>query len=157
MARDPAKPRRRIPWLVLNVAACLIWLAVPRIQRSISAESCIANLTQITGATMIYSMDHDDRLPPASTWADATLPYTIGRTAYACPDIDGSQADQFGHAFSTALSLRAIKSVADPSSQVLFFDSSDLRWNANGDPAKAVSGGRWNVATLDGNFRRGLP
>lgn len=157
MALDPNKQRRRFPWLILNVAICGLWLFVPAIRRSLRSETCMGNLEMVAGATLMYSVDNDDRMPPSATWMDATFLYTRDARVYGCPEVDGRSSTEFGHAYSSKLSLRRVSSVGNLPDTPLLFDSSDLRWNAAGAlsllPREPRNEGTHAIAFMDGTLR----
>lgn len=152
MARDPSRPRRRFPWLWLNVAACAAWLAVPGIRKSLSDETCPKEMHVLLGAMQMYLLDSDMNLPLAQHWADDLLPYAGSKHPYACPDLDNPSPASFGHALPSAMSGVNIAKEADLSSVGVLFDSTDLTWNACG-PIPPKLGERRNAAFLDGSVR----
>ena len=134
MAVDPDlnRSRSRFPWLQFNVVACAVWIAVPCFKKALEPDGCIENLRLAGDACTVYAIDADDRLPLATSWMDATLPYAGRKSVFACPDLDDPRPHRYGHAFNGAASgVNAF--VTELSGMPLLFDSSDLRWNAHGD------------------------
>jgi hypothetical protein len=145
--------KRKIPWLLINVAACAIWLAVPGIRQSKRTDSCMNNLQKVSVAVLLYSWDFDGRLPAAPTWANQVKSYTSGPIEFQCPNLVEPKPDQFGHAYSDAISGKLEPKVANESSIPMIFDSWDLAWGAHGGPDIFANDGRSTIAFLDGSAR----
>ncbi len=92
-------------------------------------------------AVMLYS-ESEGALPEASGWMDAAM--TRAETADLGRDEalrkfknPGAQGEgKFGYAMNEALSLTYPGDVENPEKTILIFESSDLAWNAFGDPKK---------------------
>jgi prepilin-type processing-associated H-X9-DG protein len=89
----------------------------------------------------MYAEDHDDRLPLARNWANASLNYLESRTvAFNCPSL--GQSGAFGHAFYRPAAGLKMSELRDASSFLMLFDSNELGWNAVGHLAQIPSKGR---------------
>lgn len=101
----------------------------------------------------MYSGDHDDVLPLANTWMDATDPYVTDPDAYRSPAV---AAPGYGFAFAAPLAGASVNVAVEPESVVLLFDSTVLGRNATAELSTEVSPGRYggrNVrAYLDGHI-----
>ena len=91
----------------------------------------MSNVKQMGTAAMMYVQDYDEHFPLASVWMDATLPYSKHKSIYRCPQNHSSLPTDFGYAFNTDLSLKALASYKTPEKVVQLYDANDLRWNAN--------------------------
>lgn len=80
----------------------------------------------------MYANDFDDRLPPAKTWMDKTMPYSKDKWSYRCPALQRSGPNEFGHAFRRSLGGIDVGNASNPDQEAMIFDSTDLTWNANG-------------------------
>lgn len=129
----------------------------------------ISNLKQIALAHEAYVADFDGFGPPPVSWADSLAPYTSPRTVdykknyslnFWSPhddrQVDGD-GNEFGYAYFRPLGGVQVSSIAHPADVPIVFDSSDLRWNANGDLSLLPDPPRWNgknlIAFLDGHVR----
>jgi len=118
---------------------------------------CLSGLKQISLALIMYSTDSDDVLPPASTWADRTMPYSKNADIYKCPDLKLA-TKQFGHAYNRGLENKTTASFAYPTNVPATFDATDLSWNANGplsllpQPGRHPDG-RNTIAFLDAHAK----
>ena len=92
------------------------------------AAPCPRNLHQITMALRIYADDHDDRLPPASSWQDAIFPdYIDSADMLKCPYDDGDH--ECSYAMSRSLSAARLEDIPDPSLTPLLWDADQTgRW-----------------------------
>ena len=103
-------------------------------------------------AVMLYS-ESEGALPDASGWMDAAMTRAetadLGRDEalkkFKSPVAQGEE--EFGYAMNEALSQVYPGDVESPEKTVLIFESSDLVWNAFGDPKKL----RPNPPRADGN------
>jgi hypothetical protein len=93
---------------------------------------CITNIKTVGLGLQMYQQDYDGRFPRASEWMDTTLPYVLkDKRRYHCAALDESHANDFGHAFNSVLSLRALGKHESPEKVLMLYDANDLRWNAN--------------------------
>ncbi len=97
---------------------------------------CLSRMKQTAIAMIMYAGDHDDRFPPASTWADAIVSYARNgdqnRDLFRCPELEQLGPDRFGHAFYGKLGQVQSQTLVKPSAVPMIFDAADLSWNANG-------------------------
>lgn len=181
------KPRKTWAYVLLGaIPACaLIGLTVYVMSKALGdmgvsdggkryTEICVSRLGKVAQAQLLYAGDHDDRLPPAEHWVDATWPYgpPIGRdkkakdpedvveTVFRCPSVSMRREGEYGYAFNLDLDAKPLGEVPDTKGTPLVFDSKALFRNAAGPPVAAYPvGGRHNggkdivVAYLDGQAR----
>jgi hypothetical protein len=138
------------------------------------SELCIERLGQVAKAQLLYSADHDDMLPPAEVWLDATWTYgekvgpkgekihpkETNESNFRCPSISALRAGGYGYAFHSELSLMRISEPAKPGEEALVFDSRLLSRNANGKlsemlaiPHRHNGATKNNVAYLSGSVK----
>lgn len=151
MERKTSPGKRHYIWLTLNVVACALWLTIASARRAMTAGSCIVNLQAVSTGTLLYTLDHDDQLPPAIAWGDAVISYTAGKKQFACPNIDIEPADGMGHAYSDALSLKKWSSFKDAAHTPMIFDTHLLQWNAHALPNSFATEFKGNSSFLDGS------
>jgi prepilin-type processing-associated H-X9-DG protein len=156
------KVRYRLwPRVVLLLAAGLsLWLLIFCIQAGLGAAqkaartSCQSNLELLAMATLMYTADHKDLLPPADSWVDATFPYVRYIKAYKCPaDLTGGRAS---FAMNANLSGKNIKQIKHPERIILLFETDSPGANPYGgkeaSPAKGRHQGAVLVAFADGHL-----
>lgn len=81
----------------------------------------------------MYAADNDDHCPPANKWMDAILPYTNTKSLFHDPMLKDKKSDEFGYAFFRPMSQVKVSLVENAEEVPLVFQSSDHRWNANGN------------------------
>jgi hypothetical protein len=123
--------RKKVPWLILNVAACGCWLLVPVFAARRDRADCLSNLRRALLGLQIYSIDFDDRLPPSRQWAETIVPYVANAEVFACPRAESP--GKYGHAYASAASGKMGPAIADPNTFPIFFDSADRSWSAVAD------------------------
>lgn len=105
-------------------------------QRAGDAErkaTCLSNLKQLALAALMFAQDHNDTLPNASTWSDDIQPYCKSTDILRCP----SDTNEYSYAMNSKLSGKKIGAITDPTTTVLFFESSAGVRNA-ADPMTSV-------------------
>jgi hypothetical protein len=97
----------------------------------------VRGLTPNALAALTYAEDHDERFPPAATWADSITPNLHGDPHwFSCPDLTwtGGQKDRpagYGYAMNRFLSAAQTKTLVEPEKMHLIYDSSNLARNVN--------------------------
>jgi hypothetical protein len=160
------KTKRKVSWdtvivVLLVVCACALFLFPvlnghgPR-PRNFS----ISNLKQVALGHTMYLEDFDGFGPSPESWADQLMRYIKNRDLFASPHIQGpleERKGQFGYAYYRPLGGVKEWAVQNPEEVPLVFDSSDLRWNANGDLSLLPDPPRWDgknlIAFLDGHVK----
>src|SRR5688500_16264010 len=82
------EPRKTWVYVLVGVilAAIIVSLSIFVISRAVSdmgnptsgpkvTALCISRLREVAKAQLLYAADHDDDLPPANSWIDATWSY----------------------------------------------------------------------------------
>ena len=158
MARIGAEePRNTWAYVLTGViaAAIIISISVYVISRAVSdmgvfdggkkvTALCMTRLSAVGKAQFLYAADHDDRLPPAEIWVDATWKY-VGKkdpgeqteSVFKCPSVSIRRDGRYGYALNSELDSKSISSIADPPETPLVFDSKALFRNAAGQPVAA--------------------
>ena len=117
-------------------------------QQRMQTIHCVNNMKQLGLAVRVYSVDHNDQLPPAATWCDAIQSNVGSPSVFQCPSEPGRRC---AYAFNAKLDGKKVSEI-DPQTVVLF--ESDAGWNGTGgaDSLKPHkhSTGRVNVALADG-------
>jgi hypothetical protein len=121
--------------------------------KTYASAVCYANLGQVGLGLLMYADDYDDRLPPADSWLDATLPYTKNIKAYKCPaDLSAARCS---YALNTNLSGKVLKEIKHPERVVLLYDTDKPGLNPSGGkeyfPAKGRHRGQIRLVFVDGH------
>ncbi|MEX2244067.1 MAG: hypothetical protein WD716_09515 [Fimbriimonadaceae bacterium] len=130
------------------VGVCCAWPVSCFWQAQMLARrtSSISNLKQIGTAHAMYTEQHDGYGPPPDRWADALLAEN-DRLGFLHEYSKSYQSDShkamFAYAYFRPLDGIAVSEVKNPAEVPLAFDSSDLRWNANGDLTLLPDPPRW--------------
>jgi hypothetical protein len=115
------------------------------------ALACLSNMKRLTVASLMYSQDNNDRLPPAERWADAIKPLMKQDEIFRCPP---SQTDrEFGIAFVTPMGTAAVSAIPSPDREVLLYDSADWARNAHGLGRRRDRARHDNVAYVSGRVK----
>ncbi|MGV3615556.1 MAG: hypothetical protein ACO1SV_09505 [Fimbriimonas sp.] len=145
-AAPPQKPRTAL-WVGLAVGGCCICftpilaaIVLPVFVQSNWAskhKACLSNVKQLALGQLIYSADWDDRFPPAEEWMDAlksSKSAKVNPAVFQCPLVK----DGHGYAMSDAVAKKPQTAIAKPETTILLFETSDLGYNAHGDPKKVM-------------------
>jgi len=82
--------------------------------------ACQGNLKQLGLGFLMYAQDHDGWLPDEENWVEAVYPYIKNRAIFTCP----SRPDQpVGYALNEAVLALRVNDLANPSQQVLAFET----------------------------------
>lgn len=184
---EPTPPRKTWIYVLVGVipavALISVWVFVmSRALRDMgkddggvkAAEICADRLGKVAKALFLYAGDHDDRLPPAEHWVDASWTYgsdkdpaEVTESIYRCPTISMRREDGFGYAFNLDLDSKPLAEIVDRAGTPLVFDSKALFMNAAGPPVAAYpapegrhnGGTRTNIVYADGRVgnRTGRP
>lgn len=157
-----AAPKKRLPtWaivalLLVLVGLCCVWPLNVIWQGELLAmrTSSIAGLKQIGLAHATYVEQNDGFGPPPDRWADALIAaeanLQILRPSHFDLPLGGGagqgspqQEERFAYAYFRPLGGMPIARVQDPGEVPQAFDSSDTRWNANGDLSLLPDPPRW--------------
>jgi hypothetical protein len=99
--------------------AAVLFPAFNQARQAARTNVCETRLEQVATATMIYAIDHDDRLPLADNWMDAIDPYIESQAALTCPGGPG----RYGYAFNREFSGANLETIPQPEGAILIFDS----------------------------------
>lgn len=135
---DEQKRNRIVIGVVLGAigCGCLVWLGVitaaillpifSQARAKAQQVQCISNQKAVALAMRQYIADFHDTFPPASQWTELVKPYLGADTILICP---AARYLSCGYAFYQPLSGRKIKTVSQPSSTPMLFDSSQGQFN----------------------------
>jgi hypothetical protein len=130
-------------------------------------ELCISRLSKVASAQLLYAADHDEMLPPAEIWVDATWKYAAAKdpgqvteSVFKCPVIALDRGGGYGYGFNAENGSLPLARIQDPATKVAVFDSKELSRNASGVPAEMFpergrhsNGMEIVIAYLDGRAR----
>ena len=134
--------------IIISLSAYVISKAVSDMGNPTSGSRvtaiCISKLGTVAKAQLLYAADHDDNLPPANSWIDATWRYAgkkdpgeLTESVFKCPAVALQRDGSYGYAFNNELDSKAVSSIADAKETPLVFDSKALFRNAAGPPVAA--------------------
>jgi hypothetical protein len=149
---------RRVLWTVRAVLCAFLAFATigpwPGDRKGeASRYRCLSNLKQVVTSSIVYSTDHDDRLPDRDGWVDATLPYTMTEQIYHCPERH-STPGAYGYAFNSFLGLRSLSTKEHLETIPQQYDSINLARNAS-DPFLSLCPATDSVRTRQVGFPDG--
>jgi hypothetical protein len=102
--------------------------ALAQAKQKAQSISCVNNMKQLGLAVRVYSLNHNEQLPPAATWCD-TIQTNVGSSkVFECPAEPGRRC---GYAFNAKLDGKK-QSEINPQTVMLF--ESDAGWNGSGGP-----------------------
>jgi prepilin-type processing-associated H-X9-DG protein len=93
----------------------------------------MTNVKILSLTLMMYAADHDDKLPPAGTWVDATSDYASRDGYYPDPSVENRKEDEYGFAFFEPVSLVGLDTITKPEGVPLVFQSVLMGRNAHSD------------------------
>ena len=123
---------RPLEWLVilavtLALGAAILW-PVQGGHPASKTTACLSNVKEMGLASVMYSMDENDRSPLRDVWMDALVPYSKNEAIYHCPLVPKTA---YGYALDSRRSGR--KPPQDPARATLIFESVNPIRNAS-DP-----------------------
>lgn len=139
----PPRKKNNVVWIILAVVlvcGCGGVILIPAIlfpvfqQAKVAAKrtACISNMKRIAIGEIMYSTDYDDRLPFTKNWQEGISPYVKDGRVYRCPGLplDGDE----GYAMNASHNGKESVKIDFPQTEIAFYETSDLRKNAAGDP-----------------------
>lgn len=126
----------------------------PQVKRKYEGDS-MTNLKNIHTAVMLYQ-DSEGQLPYANAWMDGVwkrlqtgdMEEAEAKKQLKSPSVAFDNPLAFGYAFNESLSGKYSADIPEPDKTPLVFDSSDLTWNAFGNPAQLAP----SPARPEGNY-----
>lgn len=119
-----------LPLIVLVMMVLVLLPVIAGRDRSPRSQD-ISNLKQLALATIMYAVDHDDRLPLASSWLDQVGTYLKEPAALRCAHLPkDSGPDAYGHVLEQSMPGRRLSQVNEPANVPMLFDGKDLTKNA---------------------------
>jgi prepilin-type processing-associated H-X9-DG protein len=142
------------------VAAAVVVVPMFKNVKSVASQSdCFANLHDQQKGFMMYTQDYDAQTPPASCWALATQPYV--KHWMVCPVLDerlGANTKNTGYAMHSQLAGVRLSQISQPSSALLFYDTSASGRNAcdagTSLPVPGRHGGFNSLCFVDGHTEK---
>lgn len=141
---------------VVGVVAFILWPVFPDGHHTSVKTACLSNLKQTSLATVMYSGDYNDRLPPPARWMDSIFPYIRNETIYRCPSMHGGYFGYgYGYAYNAEIAGANQAKIPHQDTVVLFFESNDLERSACSTIKTLASpprhNGTNNIVYLDGH------
>jgi hypothetical protein len=96
---------------------------------AVQSRACIENLKALQTAVRLYSEAHGGKYPPADKWTEALREYARNPDVFNCPTAPGGK---WGYAFNANLSEQMVSKLKKPDDTTVFYETSDLKPNANG-------------------------
>jgi hypothetical protein len=142
---------------IVPIIAAILFPVFAQARFAAQKTATISHSKQSALGVIMYSVDFNDRLPPAETWMDATFPYTKNKEAYKSILAAGDDPNKFGLAFRKDLGRKKIIDFDDPERWAMIFDSTLTKWNASSNLETLPSPGRYQgvniIAFLDGHAK----
>jgi hypothetical protein len=139
--------------VMIPMWAALMLPALGKAKQKAQTVQCVNNMKQLALAVRIYSGDHNDHFPPATTWCDAIKPQVLSDRVFRCPA--GDPGKRCHYAYNARLDNMQERNI-DPET-VLFFET-DGGWNVSGGPELLLPSPRhgqtYVVAFVDGSVRQ---
>ncbi len=160
----PAPPSTEVSrWFVASFA-CFVLLILAVIlfpvvtkDRGSRRSITLSNMKQLALATMMYTDDNDEHLPPAESWMDVIEPYHKNDRIAHDDSIKDRKDDEYGFAFFEPVSCINPWSVVDQAGVPMLFQSVLMGRNAHSDLSTLPSiprNGKMNIiAFLDGHAK----
>jgi prepilin-type processing-associated H-X9-DG protein len=145
--------------LAVVVAAAVVVVPMFKNVKSVASQTdCFTNLNELHKGLMMYAQDYNERIPIASNWTNGLGPYT--RTTMICPGVENpkgidTKLIKTGYALNSNVAGVHFPEISQPSSTLLFYDSSVLGRNVS-DPGTSLPvpgrhGGFNSVCFVDGH------
>jgi prepilin-type processing-associated H-X9-DG protein len=135
-------------------------LADPNVTQQAKSASkrtvCLSNVKQLALGTIMYAGDNDDRLPDASHWRSAVMPYVKNAEIFRCPaDTSGAASS---YRLNPRLSRLPMTAVGEPANTAMIYegDGNGFTPRHNGMGSVSFVDGHAKVvsATLYGQIRQ---
>jgi prepilin-type processing-associated H-X9-DG protein len=107
-------------------------------------EASQSNLKQIALGIIMYTQDHNEKMPDADKWVSEIMPYVRNEAVFRDPAAPGLK---WGYAFNRTLSGVSLADLDEPAQTVLLFESTDGKKNAADAGASVPTPGRHNGGT----------
>ncbi len=139
--------------LMIPIYAAMLLPALAAAKQKAQTINCVHNEKQLAVEVIIYSRDHNGKLPSAATWCDAIKTDAVSGIVFKCPAANSSS--RCDYAFNAKLDGMDESKIA-PNTVMIF--ESDGGWNANGGPEQMIGKPRHNrvfvVAYADGSVQQ---
>ncbi|MEJ0088813.1 MAG: DUF4190 domain-containing protein [Limisphaerales bacterium] len=139
--------------LMIPVFAAMMLPALAAAKQKAQAINCVNNGKQLALAVKIYSTDHTNHFPPATTWCDAITDMVGAPKIFQCPSAHSDS--RCGYAFNAKIAGLDEDEI-NPSTVMIF--ESDAGWNASGGPELMIGKPRHSrvfmVALADGSVQQ---
>ena len=112
-----------VPFLVMSM------VPVYAGERGSRSTACLSNAKQLGLASVMYSVDWDDRLPVASSWMGGTQTYIKNKEAYRCVLFHGQG---YGYSYLDRLDSAKLGPIESQADEPLILESRDKRYNSHG-------------------------
>lgn len=137
--------------LMLPIQLAILLPAVVRARGAAETVHCVSNVKQIALAIRIYASDHDETLPPATTWCDAIQNELGGTQPLQCRAAKSAARSTYGYNAKLG-GLKADE--VDPRTVMIF----ECRggWNISGGPRDMITHHkpRYVVGFVDGSVQQ---
>lgn len=138
---------------MIPIFAAMLLPALAAAKQKAQEINCINNEKQLALAVRMYSDDHTNQFPPATTWCDATKVDVGSEKVFKCAAANSSS--RCDYAFNAKLG-GLDESKINPNTVIIF--ESDGGWNANGGPELMIGKPRharlFVVAFADGSVQQ---
>jgi|GEM_PF-1752333 len=108
-------------WVIMILMVDFLFPVLSKGPESIRPITCMDNLKQLGNATLQYTQDYDDSLPPTTNWNKALDPYIKNKKVLICPS--AQNPDLPSYAINSGLAGYKHNQIQNPDKVVLMFDS----------------------------------
>ncbi|HTE20955.1 MAG TPA: DUF1559 domain-containing protein [Armatimonadota bacterium] len=136
------------------VLAAVLFPVFAQAREASRKARCLDNLTQLSVAVQMYTLDYDGRYPISATWEDGLMSYRNDPGLLTCPSEASATP---GYAFNAALDRLHQDRVKAPKRQPVLFESI-LKKPSGSDRLESFTTRHWangskagNVAYADGH------
>lgn len=108
------------------------------------AAGCMSNMRQLGIAALMYTQDHDQKLPDPKQFKQQLMPYLKNAQVFRCPVVSGAEP----HYAMNPRCKGKLSDMKEPANTILFFEC-----DAKGQPAYRHEG-QINLCFVDGHVKR---
>ncbi len=120
---------------VLVMPAAILFPVFARAREKAQQSNCLSNVKQLALAQMMYAMDYDEVMVPASAWPTNLQPYVKNTHVFACPADrrkekhragEGPDSLPLSYTMSEAMGGIPVSDVAAPAETAMLYDGTQV-------------------------------
>lgn len=90
--------------LVIAIMAAILFPVFAQAREKARQASCLSNMKQMSLGLLMYQQDYDERMPPAQSWMNVSVPYIKDEQVFHCPSVSTQNKQNYGYGFNSQLS-----------------------------------------------------